>query len=45
VVNTTCGDSNGDLLPDPGGCAGEAFGSTIRPFPGREIRIAVKFDF
>jgi outer membrane receptor protein involved in Fe transport len=45
VVNTTCGDSNGDNLPDPGGCSGATFGSTIRPFPGREIQIAVKFDF
>ena len=45
VLNSTCQDSTGDGLPDPGGCAGNVFGSTVEPFPGREIQIGFKVDF
>ena len=45
VVNTLCSDSTGNGLPDPGGCAGDDFGSNVTPFPGREVQIGFKVDF
>ena len=45
IINKACQDSNGDGLPDVGGCGGPDFGQTVRPFPGREAQIGIKFDF
>jgi hypothetical protein len=45
-ITTTCGDSDGDGLPDPGGCGPEfGTGATVEPLPGREIQIGLRFDF
>ena len=45
VLNSTCQDSTGNGLPDPGGCTGNVFGSTVEAFPGREVQIGFKVDF
>lgn len=45
IVNRTCGDSNGDGLPDPGGCTGPDFGKIVQPYPGREIQLGFRFEF
>ena len=45
IIDNTCGDSNGDGLPDPGGCKGPTFGSIVQPYPGREIQFGIRLDF
>lgn len=44
-VDNNCQDSNGDGLPDAGGCNAPTFGRTIVPLPGREIQLGFRLDF
>jgi hypothetical protein len=44
-VNRACADSDGNGLPDAGGCSAPNVGATLQPTPGREIQIGFRFDF
>jgi len=44
-VNRACADSDGNGLPDVGGCSAAGVGQTLQPTSGREMQIGLRFDF
>lgn len=48
IIDRNCADSDGDGVPDVGGCDNNlqpTFGKNVRPLSGREIQLGARFEF